>query len=66
MPLRSKTGAASAVGGGSIAENENEINSRVIALGAEVVVENLVDQVLEFSLKDKKRHRDGYSSRSHH
>lgn len=56
MLLKIKGGAASIVGVGLGVEKGNEIDSKAIAPGPEVVVENIVEEVPGAHLKDKKRH----------
>lgn len=54
------------VGGGSIMEKGKETDSKLVAQSSEVVAENHIDQASKAPLNERKRHRDGQSSRSHH
>lgn len=64
--LKNKAGAASTSGGDSTVEKGYESHSRLIAQSSEVVANNPVNEVLKAPLKEKKRHRDGHPSQSHH
>lgn len=66
MLLKSMAGEASTVGGGSAVKKGRESNFTLIAQRSEVVAESPIDEVPEAPLKERKRHWDGHSSRSHH
>lgn len=66
MLLKSKGGAASAVEIGSSVEKGNELDSKKGVANLEMIVDSSVQEASEALLKDKKRHRDGHSSRPHH
>lgn len=64
--LKNKTSAAATARGNSTVEKGNESHSKLIAQSSKVVANSPANEVVEALSKEKKRHRDGHPSGSHH